>query len=531
MQKICPTCQRSYGDDVVYCPHDGMKLRLSRPEGDDPMLGRVLDGRWIIEKAIGAGGMGAVYLGHQRSVDRQVAIKTLRANLSETDDFVDRFFREARIATTINHPHSVTILDFGQDEDGTLYLAMEYLVGTLLSERIKEGNLTFEEILRIGVQIASALSAAHDANIVHRDLKPDNIFLLDIPGGGTFVKVLDFGIAKVLGAETQVTRTGQVFGTPQYMSPEQCQGHAVDGRADLYSLGCILYELVGGRPPFSAETPMAILMAHVVNEIPPLSQHRNLPVTLERAISSLLAKEPADRPADASAARALFETLLAELNPEVLASAPGPADPDAQPVEQPPGVELTLTETQTHPPLASLSTPIDDLDDLSPITFGRRSRAPMILKALVVLAITGAAFVLTRPSAAPTASGELSVEEPSQPAKGDDVASQVAVEDEHHALQAERAHEQARGDARALAAPVASRARQTAEAVHASAEADRSSEARPSPKAPRRSPEKRPRPEVSPEPRPQPEPTVRPTPDPRPEEPARDDPFDGFFSE
>lgn len=530
MQKICPTCQRSYGDEVVYCPHDGMKLRHSRPEGDDPMLGRVLDGRWIIEKAIGAGGMGAVYLGHQRSVDRQVAIKTLRANLSETDDFVDRFFREARIATTINHPHSVTILDFGQDEDGTLYLAMEYLVGTLLSERIKEGDLTFEEILRIGVQIASALSAAHDANIVHRDLKPDNIFLLDIPGGGTFVKVLDFGIAKVLGAETQVTRTGQVFGTPQYMSPEQCQGHEVDGRADLYSLGCILYELVGGRPPFSAETPMAILMAHVVNEIPPLRQQRELPDALERAITSLLAKDPNDRPADASAARALFEALLAELNPEVLARTPGPADPDA-PAIAPTRSGRTLTETQTQPPLASLSTPIDDLDDLAPITYARRSRTPLVLGALVFLMIAGGAFALTRPSADAPATDAIATEAPSQPTPGDEVAPQAAQDPPRDEASAERAREQAEDDALALAEPVAALARQTAEALNASAQAAQRAEARRSTRPSRRAPEPRPRPEVRPEPEPQPEPVEAPKPDPRPEEPAEDDPFDGFFSE
>ena len=530
MQKICPTCQRSYGDEVVYCPHDGMKLRLSRPEGDDPMIGRVLDGRWIIEKAIGAGGMGAVYLGHQRSVDRQVAIKTLRANLSETDDFVDRFFREARIATTINHPHSVTILDFGQDEDGTLYLAMEYLVGTLLSERIKEGDLTFEEILRIGVQIASALSAAHDANIVHRDLKPDNIFLLDIPGGGTFVKVLDFGIAKVLGAETQVTRTGQVFGTPQYMSPEQCQGHEVDGRADLYSLGCILYELVGGRPPFSAETPMAILMAHVVNEIPPLRQQRELPEALERAITSLLAKDPNDRPADASAARALFEALLAELNPEVLAGTPGPADPDA-PVISPTRAGRSVTETQTQPPVASLSTPIDDLDDLASITYGRRSRTPLVLGALAILVVAGAAFALSRPSTDEPADDAIAAEAPSQPAPGDEVAPQVTEDRPQDRASAERAREQAEDDALALAEPVEALARQTAEALHASAQAAQRAEARRSTRPSRGAPERRPRPELRPEPEPQPEPVEAPKPDPGPEEPAEDDPFDGFFSE
>ncbi|MFU8805516.1 MAG: serine/threonine protein kinase, partial [Bradymonadaceae bacterium] len=273
--KTCSACQTEYEDDVDFCPVDGMKLRLPRKPTTDPLLGRVLDGRWIVEKKIGEGGMGAVYLGKQTSVDRQVAIKTLRASLTDNDSFVDRFFREAKIATTINHPHCVTILDFGQadDEEETLYLAMEFLEGTTLAARMEE-PLRLEQILKIGLQIASALSAAHGAQIVHRDLKPDNIFLLNIAGGGTFVKVLDFGIAKVLGAETQVTQTGQIFGTPDYMSPEQCQGTDVDGRSDLYALGCILYELLGGRPPFRRETPMAVLMAHVFENVEPLSGRR-----------------------------------------------------------------------------------------------------------------------------------------------------------------------------------------------------------------------------------------------------------------
>lgn len=517
MEKICPTCQRSYAEDVVYCPHDGMKLRLDRPAGDDPMIGRVLDGRWIIEKRIGVGGMGAVYLGHQRSVDRQVAIKTLRTNLSETDDFVDRFFREARIATTINHPHSVTILDFGQDEDGTLYLAMEYLVGTLLSDRIDQGDLSYEEILRIGVQIASALSAAHDANIVHRDLKPDNIFLLDIPGGGTFVKVLDFGIAKVLDAETQVTRTGQVFGTPQYMSPEQCQGHQVDGRADLYSLGCIMYELVGGRPPFSAETPMAILMAHVVNEIPPLGELCNVPPPVEEAIASLLAKEPQGRPANAGESRSIFERLLADLTPSVLASSPAPADPNAP---APTRDGLHMTATQTQPPVASLSTPIDDLDEFSPVGYGARSRTPVMFGLLALVAIGLSAFFLTRPDSVESADEEeLAVEASPEPGGAQvDRASEEVASSEVDLAQA-RTH--AAREAREVAEPVLSHAQESADALAASArESARAEKAR----APRSRPAPRPAPRAKPAPRPQPQSEA-------PEPPAEDDPFKGFFSE
>ncbi|MBA2662416.1 MAG: serine/threonine protein kinase [Bradymonadaceae bacterium] len=323
--KICPTCQTEFDDAVDFCPNDGMKLRLGRgPAVADPMLGRNLDGRWIIEKKIGEGGMGAVYLGHQRSVQRRVAIKTLHTSLNDNDSFVDRFFREAKIATTINHPHCVTILDFGQDPDGTLYLAMEYLEGLTLSARLTKGDLTLEEILKIGIQIASALSAAHDASIVHRDLKPDNIFVLEMSGGGTFVKVLDFGIAKVINSQTQVTQTGQIFGTPHYMSPEQCQGQAIDGRSDLYSLGCILYELIGGRPPFGGDTPMAILMAHIFGEVESLSAkaHGVVPVEVEELVVRLLQKSSADRYASATEVREALESALAGLRPHELKSMP-----------------------------------------------------------------------------------------------------------------------------------------------------------------------------------------------------------------
>ncbi|RAL21580.1 hypothetical protein DL240_12035 [Lujinxingia litoralis] len=506
MEKICPTCQRTYAPDVVYCPHDGMKLRQDRPAGDDPMIGRVLDGRWIIEKRIGTGGMGAVYLGHQRSVDRQVAIKTLRANLSDTDAFVDRFFREARIATTINHPHSVTILDFGQDEDGTLYLAMEYLVGIALSERIDQRNMTYEEVLRVGVQIASALSAAHDANIVHRDLKPDNIFLLDIPGGGTFVKVLDFGIAKVLDSETQVTRTGQVFGTPQYMSPEQCQGHQVDGRADLYSLGCIMYELVGGRPPFSAETPMAILMAHVVNEVPPLHQLSDVPGRVEQAISSLLAKDPDKRPTNAAAARANFETLLAELDPTTLASIPGSPDASSEGLLT---EEHVATATDTHPPLNLAWS--DSVEDFDALDLPTRSRTPLYLGAALLALLSVLALVFLRPEdtsapADPAPTPEAATREASASAP-----SSAEMEARVRELEA-TARERAADDARALARPVQERAQAMAHTLEVAA------------RAPAR-PQTRPRKTTSKRPRPAPEPTPSPAPE------VDDDPFKGFFSE
>ena len=322
--KICPQCQTSYADDVDFCSLDGMKLRAERVAQRDPMIGRVLDGRWIIDSKIGEGGMGAVYLGRQRSVNRRVAIKTLRAELTDTDEFVDRFFREAQIATTINHPNCVTILDFGQDaEDGLLFLAMEYLEGMPLSDRMVVGEaLSLHQALTITDEVAAALEAAHAHGIVHRDLKPDNIFLQQTASSEAHCKLLDFGIAKDSNASTQYTRTGQIFGTPDYMSPEQCGGSELDGRSDLYSLGCILYEMICGQPPFPNANSMATLVAHVTEKPrPPSALDASIPEPLEQLVLRLLSKAPEQRPADAATLRQELTALRGALHTPALAAA------------------------------------------------------------------------------------------------------------------------------------------------------------------------------------------------------------------
>lgn len=310
--KSCPTCNQEFHDNTEYCPNDGMKLRVQRKESIDPLLGVTLDRRWIIEKKIGEGGMGTVYLGHQKSVDRKVAIKTLKAQLSETDEFADRFFREAKMATKINHPHCVTVLDFGQSDTGILYLAMEYLKGSPLTQKIENKTLSFDNVFQIAIQISSALSAAHHQKIVHRDLKPDNIYVLDMPNDEIFIKVLDFGIAKALDSNTQITKAGMIFGTPEYMSPEQCRSIDIDGRSDLYGLGCILYEMLGGRPPFAAKTPMAVLLSHVNDEVAPIDSiaSAHIPTNLSNIVMKLLEKDPDDRFPDARTLQKVFEKEL-----------------------------------------------------------------------------------------------------------------------------------------------------------------------------------------------------------------------------
>jgi tRNA A-37 threonylcarbamoyl transferase component Bud32 len=315
MIRVCPKCDRKYPEDIDFCAQDGTRLVEIRDDDSDPLIGRVLDRRWVIEERIGMGGMGAVYLGSQRSVDRKVAIKTLKPELCNSREFVERFFREARVASKISHPNSVTILDFGQTEDDTLFLAMEYLEGAPLTTRLREGNLSVREIIEICIQISSALAAAHDNNIIHRDLKPDNIYLLSISDDSTFIKVLDFGIAKVTDADEKMTQTGQVFGTPEYMSPEQCRGDTVDGRSDLYSLGCILYRMLVGRPPFESDTPMAVLVSHVSEppqNVREVIERDDIPEPLAALCMQLLAKEAQDRPETAQAVRARLEEILGQ---------------------------------------------------------------------------------------------------------------------------------------------------------------------------------------------------------------------------
>ncbi len=325
--KICPTCLGRYDDEQERCPDDDTALRHIHVEDatEDRLLGRALDGRWLVEEKIGEGGMGAVYRGQQTSVGRPVAIKTLRGALADTQEYVERFFREANVASTLNHPHCVTIYDFGQDrDDHVLYLTMEYLEGRSLHEELRQRRVSLREALTIGVQLCSALAAAHGAKIVHRDLKPDNIFLVDVPGGELFIKVLDFGIAKHLESkDTPVTRTGQIFGTPAYMSPEQCQSADVDPRSDLYSVGVILYELVSGRPPFCAETPLKTLLAHVSSEAePPSHAGISVPEGVEAIIMRLLEKDPDERFGDALEVREALEAQLDELPADVLDAVP-----------------------------------------------------------------------------------------------------------------------------------------------------------------------------------------------------------------
>lgn len=296
--RICPSCGTRFSNDGTFCPHDGQPLEDLPDEVEvvDPLLGQTIDGRYLIERSIGEGGMGIVYQATHTSLGRKLALKVLRGEMAKDPDVVKRFVQEAQACSSIGHANIIDITDFGNLPDGTAYFVMEFLVGEPLTDLIRRGgSLAADEAVALVRQIASALSAAHARGIVHRDLKPDNIFLIESGGIDRFVKVLDFGIAKVGGANSKLTKTGMIFGTPHYMSPEQSAGQMVDARTDVYALGVIMYEMFTGQVPFDADTFMGILSKHMFEQPAPPSELNGSLGALEPMILKALMKTPEDR--------------------------------------------------------------------------------------------------------------------------------------------------------------------------------------------------------------------------------------------
>ncbi|MCH9683347.1 MAG: protein kinase [Deltaproteobacteria bacterium] len=230
-------------------------------------IGYMLRGRYQITDIIGEGGMGVVYEAWDTQVERKVAIKLVRSDTTSDRKFITRFRRELEITSQLRHPSTIRVFEHGESDDGRPYMVMELLTGESLADRMERGRIPEMEALQVARQIAESLSEAHENGVFHRDLKPDNIFIETV-GVSKVIKVLDFGIAGGVDA-TRLTQAGEVFGTPQYMSPEQCNGLPLDHRTDIYSLAVILYEMIEGRPPFSAETPMATMLKHVRAKVPP----------------------------------------------------------------------------------------------------------------------------------------------------------------------------------------------------------------------------------------------------------------------
>jgi len=270
------------------------------PDGPDPNIGQTLDGRYLIERMLGKGGMGLVYAARHVILQKPLAVKVLKEEVSRDEGVMARFRREAQSASAIGSAHICDVNDFGTLPDGSTYLVMEFLDGPPLTDVLEnDAPIPIPRILDIVIQLCDALGAAHEVGIVHRDLKPDNVHLVEQGGKKDFVKVLDFGIAKVGGAAgKKLTQAGQVFGTPHYMSPEQCGGREVDHRTDIYALGVMLYEMTCGVVPFDADNLMGVLTKHVYeNPIPPREFPPPVHVSpgLEAVILRALAKQPEHR--------------------------------------------------------------------------------------------------------------------------------------------------------------------------------------------------------------------------------------------
>src|SRR5688572_30693471 len=277
-----------------------------KPRPKDPFIGRdLLNGQFRILQKIGTGGMGSVYKASQPAVGRMVAIKILHPKLAGRKDLTSRFRREARAMSQLTHPNTVKVFMYGElEEDGSLYIVMEMLEGRNLNQTVrKEGPLPIDRAIPILIQCCGALQEAHDLGIVHRDLKPENIFLSKQGGIADYPKVLDFGLAKVTERQMQpgsviLTQEGMVFGTPEFMSPEQAQGKTLDARSDIYSLAVILYEVLTGKLPFTARTPMEYIQKHVTDPIIQLSERvpdRKFNKGLDDALARALNKKPDDR--------------------------------------------------------------------------------------------------------------------------------------------------------------------------------------------------------------------------------------------
>jgi serine/threonine protein kinase len=264
-RKICPACNRKFTGTLPVCSHDGTFLIPDQP---DLYIGTVLADKYQIISEVGRGGMSIVYKGRHALMDRTVAIKMLQAQLVSDQLSIKRFQQEAQAASCLAHPNVISVYDFGVSPNGQPYLVMDYLVGSSLSDIIRKDNhLEVSRALHIFIQACDALEHAHQKGVIHRDLKSSNIMLIEFEGKTDFVKVVDFGIAKLMpesGKQPQnLTQTGEIFGSPIYMSPEQCMGHILDARSDIYSMGAMVHEALTGQPPLMGDTIIDTMQMHV----------------------------------------------------------------------------------------------------------------------------------------------------------------------------------------------------------------------------------------------------------------------------
>jgi len=344
---------RGFDDSEVSGPRSGVS---KAPEG---LLGRTIDQRYRVEALLGEGGMGLVYRVIHTRLNKPLAIKVLRRENTKDPEVLARFRREAESASGIGNQHIVDINDFGELDDGSTYFVMECLEGLDLIDAIDVAQRMPEDrAVHIAIQLCRALGAAHDAGIIHRDLKPENVFLIRRNDTEDFVKVLDFGIAKVANGPKRLTRDGEVLGTPHYMSPEQCEGDGVDHRTDIYALGVLLYEMVTGHVPHDADTMMGILTKQMYEDpIPPKVRVPQVSEGLEQLIMRCLEKKPEQR----------YQTMQSiEVDLQRIHTGQRPVGPD------------TVTLTPTRPPRR-------ERPRVSPIYFGGLGMAVLALVGTIAL--------------------------------------------------------------------------------------------------------------------------------------------------
>jgi serine/threonine protein kinase len=374
---MCPVCGTAYGVETAFCATDGAKLleveEASSVFADqDPLVRQLIGGRYRVLKRLGEGGMGVVYLAEHEAIEKRVAVKVLKDQYAQREDVVARFQQEAKSASRVKHEGILEIFDFGRTEDGRFFLAMELLDGADLAHVLeKEGTCDPPRTVRLGIKMARALAAAHQKGVIHRDMKPENVFTRIGDDGYERIKIVDFGIAqlradgekasdpnaKVTGRK--LTKTGMIFGTPEYMSPEQAAGKNIDQRVDVYALGIILFEMLTGKTPFQGETFMAILSAHLMHPVPALVDVAPpgfyCSPDLEAVVRRALAKDPEQRfrsmPELAEALMMTPEGMMEEARPSMVRSSQFPSGM-LGPAAQTPGTDYRM-RSQSPPAMSS----------------------------------------------------------------------------------------------------------------------------------------------------------------------------------
>jgi serine/threonine protein kinase len=322
---------------------------LVRPGDPAHLIGSVIDGRYEVLELVGEGGMGVVYRARQTSIDRIVAIKMLSGELAPDRGWVQRFESEARACSRLQHPNTIRMFDFGQTSDGDLFMAMEYLDGISLRQVITgQAPLDPMRVLHIVAQCCASLSEAHNLGIIHRDIKADNVFVLDLPGSPDHVKLLDFGVAKMKMGADLATQIGVVFGTPQYVSPEQGRAEPLTASADLYSVGILAYEMLTGSVPFDDPVPTQVLQMHAHAPVPPLPAF--VPAPVQQLVMRALEKHPSRRHPDAAAMMADAHALLAAAQSGPFRNHPPPSAHAAS--------QATVLEPVRHRPSGGQPSPI-----------------------------------------------------------------------------------------------------------------------------------------------------------------------------